>query len=141
MHYLCIGLYTLINKVYTLTIIDRKKQKQDSMNIIEKYFPHLTDEQKKQFAALDGLYRDWNAKINVISRKDIDNLYEHHVLHYLAIAKAINFRPGSDILDFGCGGGCPGIPLAMRWLALSDSRTWWLNTCAARTRKASTTSW
>lgn len=106
MHYLCIGLYTLIN-------IDRKKQKQDTMNIIEKYFPHLTDEQKKQFAALDGLYRDWNAKINVISRKDIDNLYEHHVLHSLAIAKAINFRPGSEILDFGCGGGFPGIPLAI----------------------------
>ena len=83
------------------------------MNIIEKYFPHLTDEQKKQFAALDGLYRDWNAKINVISRKDIDNLYEHHVLHSLAIAKAINFRPGSEILDFGCGGGFPGIPLAI----------------------------
>ena len=58
------------------------------MNIIEKYFPHLTDEQKKQFAALDGLYRDWNAKINVISRKDIDNLYEHHVLHSLAISDA-----------------------------------------------------
>ena len=73
----------------------------------------LTDEQKKQFAALDGLYRDWNAKINVISRKDIDNLYEHHVLHSLAIAKAINFRPGSEILDFGCGGGFPGIPLAI----------------------------
>ena len=91
----------------------RKKQKQDRMNIIEKYFPHLTDEQKKQFAALDGLYRDWNAKINVISRKDIDNLYEHHVLHSLAIAKAINFRPGSEILDFGCGGGFPGIPLAI----------------------------
>ena len=106
MHYLCIGLYTLIN-------IDRKKQKQDRMNIIEKYFPNLTDEQKKQFAALDGLYRDWNAKINVISRKDIDNLYEHHVLHSLAIAKAINFRPGSEILDFGCGGGFPGIPLAI----------------------------
>ena len=106
MHYLCIGLYTLIN-------IDRKKQKQDRMNIIEKYFPHLTDEQKKQFAALDGLYRDWNAKINVISRKDIDNLYEHHVLHSMAIAKAINFKDRTEILDFGCGGGFPGIPLAI----------------------------
>ena len=102
-----------LRNLNTLINIDRKKQKQDRMNIIEKYFPHLTDEQKKQFAALDGLYRDWNAKINVISRKDIDNLYEHHVLHSLAIAKAINFRPGSEILDFGCGGGFPGIPLAI----------------------------
>ena len=83
------------------------------MNIIEKYFTHLTDEQKKQIAALDELYRDWNNKINVISRKDIDNLYEHHVLHSMAIAKAINFRPGTEILDFGCGGGFPGIPLAI----------------------------
>jgi len=83
------------------------------MNIIEKYFPQLSDKQKEQIAALDGLYRDWNAKINVISRKDIDNLYEHHVLHSMAIAKAINFRPGTEILDFGCGGGFPGIPLAI----------------------------
>ena len=70
------------------------------IEIIEKYFPNLTEEQKKQFEALDALYRDWNSKINVISRKDIDNLYEHHVLHSLAIAKAINFRPGTEILDF-----------------------------------------
>ena len=83
------------------------------IEIIEKYFPNLTEEQKKQFEALDALYRDWNSKINVISRKDIDNLYEHHVLHALAIAKAINFRPGTEILDFGCGGGFPGIPLAI----------------------------
>lgn len=83
------------------------------MNLIEKYFPHLTDEQHRQFAMLDALYRDWNAKINVISRKDIDNLYEHHVLHSLAIAKAINFRPGTRILDFGTGGGFPGVPLAI----------------------------
>ena len=82
------------------------------IEIIEKYFPNLTEEQKKQFEALDALYRDWNSKINVISRKDIDNLYEHHVLHSLAIAKAIHFRPGTEILDFGCGGGFPGIPLA-----------------------------
>ena len=74
------------------------------MNLIEKYFPNLTDEQRRQFAMLDELYRDWNAKINVISRKDIDNLYEHHVLHSLAIAKTINFRPGTRILDFGTGG-------------------------------------
>ena len=83
------------------------------MNLIEKYFPHLSDEQRRQFAMLDELYRDWNAKINVISRKDIDNLYEHHVLHSLAIAKTINFRPGTRILDFGTGGGFPGVPLAI----------------------------
>lgn len=83
------------------------------MDIIEKYFPDLTDHQKQQIAQLDALYRDWNAKINVISRKDIDNLYEHHVLHSMAIAKAIRFKPGTEILDFGCGGGFPGIPLAI----------------------------
>lgn len=83
------------------------------MNIIEKYFTELTDKQKQQIEQLDALYRDWNAKINVISRKDIDNLYEHHVLHSMAIAKAINFRPGTEILDFGCGGGFPGVPLAI----------------------------
>ena len=81
--------------------------------LIEKYFPHLTDIQLRQFEALDALYHDWNAKINVISRKDIDNLYEHHVLHSLAIAKAICFRPGTRVLDFGTGGGFPGIPLAI----------------------------
>ncbi len=81
--------------------------------IIRKYFPQLSEEQQRQFEALDALYRDWNAKINVISRKDIDSLYEHHVLHSLAIAKAINFRPGTEILDFGTGGGFPGIPLAI----------------------------
>lgn len=83
------------------------------MDIILKYFPNLTEEQKRQFAMLDGLYHDWNAKINVISRKDIDNLYEHHVLHSLAIAKTVTFRPRTKILDFGCGGGFPGIPLAI----------------------------
>lgn len=81
--------------------------------IIEKYFPQLSEEQQRQFDALDALYRDWNAKINVISRKDIDNLYEHHVLHSLAIAKVVNFRPGTEVLDFGTGGGFPGIPLAI----------------------------
>ena len=83
------------------------------MDLISKYFPQLTDRQLAQFEALDILYRDWNAKINVISRKDIDNLYEHHVLHSLAIAKAINFRAGTKVLDFGTGGGFPGIPLAI----------------------------
>lgn len=83
------------------------------MELIKKYFPNLTDEQERQFAALDALYHDWNAKINVISRKDIDNLYEHHVLHSLAIAKALRFKAGTRIMDFGCGGGFPGIPLAI----------------------------
>ena len=81
--------------------------------IIQKYFPELSDEQRRQFDALDALYRDWNTKINVISRKDIDQLYEHHVLHSLAIAKIINFRPGTRILDFGTGGGFPGVPLSI----------------------------
>lgn len=83
------------------------------MDIIQKYFPQLSAEQLRQVALLDELYRDWNAKINVISRKDIDNLYEHHVLHSMAIAKMVNFRPGTRILDFGTGGGFPGIPLAI----------------------------
>ena len=83
------------------------------IDIIQKYFPGLTDLQQQQFAQLDSLYREWNAKINVISRKDIDNLYEHHILHSLAIAKVINFRPTTQILDFGTGGGFPGIPLAI----------------------------
>ena len=81
--------------------------------IIKKYFPELTKRQQEQFEALDALYHDWNAKINVISRKDIDQLYEHHVLHSLAIARAIRFRPGTRILDFGTGGGFPGVPLAI----------------------------
>lgn len=83
------------------------------MEIIKKYFKQLTERQLQQLQMLDELYREWNAKINVISRKDIDNLYEHHVLHSLAIAKAITFRPGTEILDFGTGGGFPGIPLAI----------------------------
>lgn len=80
--------------------------------IISEYFK-LTDHQAQQFAALDALYRDWNSKINVISRKDIDNLYEHHVLHSLAIAKLLPFQPGTTIMDVGTGGGFPGIPLAI----------------------------
>ncbi|MDD6894297.1 MAG: 16S rRNA (guanine(527)-N(7))-methyltransferase RsmG [Prevotellaceae bacterium] len=83
------------------------------MDIILKYFTTLSDEQKRQFAMLNDLYHGWNAKINVISRKDIDNLYEHHVLHSLAIAKALHFKPNTSILDFGTGGGFPGIPLAI----------------------------
>ncbi len=83
------------------------------IDIILKYFPNLSVEQQQQLTALDALYREWNAKINVISRKDIDNLYEHHVLHSMAIAKMIDFKDGSRILDFGTGGGFPGIPLAI----------------------------
>ena len=80
--------------------------------IVADFFK-LTDRQAEQFAQLDALYRDWNSKINVISRKDIDNLYEHHVLHSLAIAKWIPFMPGTTIMDVGTGGGFPGIPLAI----------------------------
>jgi len=80
--------------------------------IISEYF-RLSDRQAEQFAQLDALYRDWNSKINVISRKDIDNLYEHHVLHSLAIAKLLPFQPGTTIMDVGTGGGFPGIPLAI----------------------------
>lgn len=83
------------------------------MDIILKYFPDLTDTQKEQFAALYDLYTDWNSKINVISRKDITNLYEHHVLHSLGIAKVIQFKPGTSAMDLGTGGGFPGIPLAI----------------------------
>ena len=81
--------------------------------LIYQYFPQLTAEQRERFAALDAMYHDWNAKINVISRKDIDNLYEHHVLHSLGIAHVINFRPGTRVMDLGTGGGFPGIPLAI----------------------------
>lgn len=83
------------------------------MDIILKYFPNLTQDQISKFEQLNELYHDWNAKINVISRKDIDNLYEHHVLHSLAIAELIRFKPGTKVMDLGTGGGFPGIPLAI----------------------------
>jgi 16S rRNA (guanine527-N7)-methyltransferase len=83
------------------------------MEYILKYFPDLTDVQKNQFAQLEALYHDWNSKINVISRKDIDELYVKHVLHSLAIAKIQKFEPGTYVLDVGTGGGFPGIPLAI----------------------------
>ena len=83
------------------------------MDIIRKYFPQLTEHQEQQFAALDVLYHEWNSKINVISRKDIDNLYEHHILHSLAISRVLRFTDNSSILDVGTGGGFPGIPLAI----------------------------
>jgi 16S rRNA (guanine527-N7)-methyltransferase len=85
----------------------------DSPKIIYKYFPTLPELQKKQFEMLGNLYADWDSKINVISRKDIDNFYERHVLHSLGIAKIISFKPNTKILDVGTGGGFPGIPLAI----------------------------
>lgn len=83
------------------------------MDLILKYFPNLTERQKEQFAALPALYEEWNAKINVISRKDMDNFVEHHVLHSLAIAKVMQFKTMAEIMDVGTGGGFPGIPLAI----------------------------
>lgn len=83
------------------------------MEYIKKYFPQLTETQEQQFAALGVLYPEWNSKINLISRKDIDNLYEHHILHSLSISKILRFANGSQILDVGTGGGFPGIPLAI----------------------------
>ena len=84
-----------------------------SSEIILKYFPNLTDEQKSHFQQLETLYKDWNEKINVISRKDIDEFYERHVLHSLGIAKIMEFADGTKVLDIGTGGGFPGIPLAI----------------------------
>mgnify|MGYP003591985096 CR=1 FL=1 len=83
------------------------------MELILKYFPNITEHQKTQFEALYGLYTEWNSKINVISRKDIENLYLHHVLHSLSIAKILPFTNGSSVIDVGTGGGFPGIPLAI----------------------------
>jgi 16S rRNA (guanine527-N7)-methyltransferase len=85
----------------------------EELELITKYFAEFTDNQLQQFAQLGDLYNDWNSKINVISRKDIDSLYEKHVLHSLAIAAVIEFKPGTTIIDIGTGGGFPGIPLAI----------------------------
>ena len=85
------------------------------MKLIESYFPKCTSKQLEQFSQLQAVYQNWNDKINVISRKDIDMLYERHILHSLAIAKFVSFRPGADILDFGTGGGFPGVPLAIMY--------------------------
>ena len=105
LHYLCRNPGTLLTYYMSATI--------PTAQLIFDHFPDLTDEQRRQFEGLDALYRDWNAKINVISRKDIDNLYSHHILHSLGIAKVVRFRPGSTIMDVGTGGGFPGIPLAI----------------------------
>ena len=83
------------------------------MQILQKYFSDFSETQLKQFSALKDLYADWNEKINVISRKDMDNFYEHHVLHSLAIATQFEFEEGMQVMDLGCGGGFPGIPLAI----------------------------
>lgn len=83
------------------------------MKTIKKYFPELTEHQLEQLSSLDALYHEWNEKINVISRRDIDNLYEHHVLHSMAIGKMLHFKPGTQLLDFGTGGGFPGVPMAI----------------------------
>ena len=88
-------------------------QKVNEMDLILKYFPDLSETQVRQFEALEGLYKDWNAKINVVSRKDIDELYLRHVLHSLGIAKVIQFSDNTSVLDVGTGGGFPGIPLAI----------------------------
>lgn len=83
------------------------------MDIIKKYFPSLTARQAEQYSLMAAAYREWNAKINVVSRKDIDNIAEHHLLHSLAIARAVRWSAGTRVLDFGCGGGLPGLPLAV----------------------------
>lgn len=90
-----------------------KTEAMEKWQIVEKYFPGLSDEQRRRFAALEGLYAEWNARINVVSRKDFDNLYLHHVLHSLAIARVCRFDAGARVADVGCGGGFPGIPLAI----------------------------
>ena len=84
-----------------------------SVELILKYFPNISEKQKEQFSQLEDLYKEWNEKINVISRKDMDSLYEKHILHSLGIAKIMDFTPGTKVLDIGTGGGFPGIPLAI----------------------------
>lgn len=93
--------------------LNPKTNKLQTDEILYQYFPGLSERQRSQFGKLHGLYAHWNEKINVISRKDIDNLYVNHVLHSLGIAKAVSFLPGAEILDVGTGGGFPGIPLAI----------------------------
>ena len=85
----------------------------DSIALIEKYFPDLSEQQREQFARLGEVYAEWNAKINVVSRKDMEHIYLHHILHSLAIAKVCHFADGAQVLDVGCGGGFPSVPLAI----------------------------
>ncbi|MDE6256021.1 MAG: 16S rRNA (guanine(527)-N(7))-methyltransferase RsmG [Muribaculaceae bacterium] len=89
------------------------------MQLIEKYFPHLSERQKEQFSIMMEAYPEWNEKINVISRKDIENLECNHILHSLAIARFIKFTPGTHVMDLGCGGGLPGLPLAIMFPEVS----------------------
>jgi 16S rRNA (guanine527-N7)-methyltransferase len=86
------------------------------LDTVLKYFDDFSPTQLQQFAALESLYKEWNEKINVVSRKDIDQIYLHHVLHSLSIAAIANFKPGADIIDIGCGGGFPGVPLVIFFL-------------------------
>ncbi len=95
------------------------------LDLILKYFPNLNDHQKEQFTALGNLYREWNQKINVISRKDMDAFYTHHVLHSLGIARVMSFQPGTWVLDVGTGGGFPGIPLAIMLSEIPSGRLHW----------------
>ncbi|REA55223.1 16S rRNA (guanine(527)-N(7))-methyltransferase RsmG [Dyadobacter luteus] len=103
-------LYLLFSVWHDYTYQTKTK---NDMELIHKYFPDLTETQVSQFAQLEELYKDWNAKVNVISRQDIDTLYERHILHSLGIAKVMAFKPGTSVLDVGTGGGFPGIPLAI----------------------------
>ena len=96
-----------------MLLTEERRTQAVTSDLILKYFPDLTPDQKQKFDKLDELYRFWNAQINVISRKDIDMLYLHHILHSLAIAKVVQFLPGENIMDVGTGGGFPGIPLAI----------------------------
>ena len=113
MRQLIFSFYFLVFSFYFNSYLCRKRILSEAMDIILKYFPKLSEVQRQRFAALGDLYSDWNSKINVISRKDIGNLYERHILHSLAIAKFIGFKPGTEVMDLGTGGGFPGIPLAI----------------------------
>ena len=111
-----------------------RKTSKKMISIIEKYFPSLTERQKEQYRALYDLYAEWNAKINVVSRKDFDQLYVRHILHSLAIAKVCEFKAGAKVLDVGCGGGFPSVPLAIMFPdvkfvsadSIAPQNAWWV---------------